>query len=270
MRIVFIGDVVGRSGRVAFLSALPTFRDELKADAVIVNGENAAGGFGITMAIAEEFLEAGTDLITTGNHVWDQRDLIQTIDNEPRILRPLNMVGVPGRGIGEFKTARGKRVVVLQVIGRLFTGMYDDPFQALEKELQRWSLGGNADAIIVDVHAETTSEKASLGHYLDGRVTAVVGTHTHVPTSDARILVGGTGFMTDIGMTGDYDSVIGMVKEHAMQRWLSDVPGSRLTPAMGEATLCAVMIEVDPATGLARAIRPIRKGPALEEAWPLS
>ncbi len=269
MRIVFVGDVVGRSGRTALLEVLPSFRNDLKADAVIVNGENAAGGFGITAAIAEEFLAAGVDCITMGNHVWDQKDLIRAIDGEPRIVRPLNMaMGTPGRGVHEVRTARGKRLVVMQVIGRLFTGMYDDPFRAVANELAKLSLGANVDAILVDIHAETTSEKASLGHHLDGRVSAVVGTHTHIPTADARVLAAGTAFITDVGMTGDYDSVIGMVKEYAVQRWLSSLPSQRLAPAMGEATLCAVLIDTDDATGLARSIRPIRRGPGLEAAWP--
>ncbi|MCB9944928.1 MAG: TIGR00282 family metallophosphoesterase [Geminicoccaceae bacterium] len=259
MRILFVGDVVGRSGRKVLIDELPGLRQSLRLDAVIVNGENAAGGFGLTLAIAREFLDSGTDLITLGNHAWDQRELVGQIDREPRIIRPLNLSpGAPGRGIGEFRTTRGKRVVVLQVLGRLFMGMQDCAFRALEAELAKLFLGGNADAIIVDVHAEATSEKQALGHFLDGRVSLVVGTHTHIPTADHRILKGGTAYMTDVGMTGDYDSVIGMDSQISIQRWRSPVPGPRLEPASGEATLCGVVVETDDRTGLAVDIAPLR------------
>jgi metallophosphoesterase (TIGR00282 family) len=236
---------------------------------VVLNGENAAGGYGLTAIIARELFAAGVDVITTGNHVWDQRELLGVIGAEPRIIRPLNMApGTPGRGIAEIRTARGKRLIIAQVIGRLFMGLYDDPFRALETELPRWILGGNADAILIDVHAEATSEKMALGHFLDGRVSLVAGTHTHVPTADAQILPGGTGYITDIGMTGDYDSVIGMDKLASLQRWCSDVPGKRLEPAHGPASLCAVLLETDDQTGLARRIEPVRLGGRLAEARP--
>ncbi|MEK0084356.1 TIGR00282 family metallophosphoesterase [Benzoatithermus flavus] len=269
MRILYVGDVVGRSGRSRVIAELPRLKAQLRLDVAIVNGENAAGGYGITAAIANELFAAGADAITMGNHVWDQRELIGYIDREPRIIRPLNLApGTPGRGVVELRTARGQRVVVMQVLGRLFMGLYDDPFRTLEAELRRHALGGTAQAIVVDVHAEATSEKVALGHFLDGRVSLVAGTHTHVPTADARILPGGTGYITDVGMTGDYDSVIGMDKAGSLQRWRSDVPGQRLMPAMGEAMLCAVLVETDDRTGLARRIEPVRLGQGLRPVVP--
>lgn len=269
VRILYVGDVVGRAGRSILLARLPELRRTLALDAVLVNGENAAAGYGLTAAIANEFFAAGTDVITMGNHTWDQRELVGHIDREPRIVRPLNMApGTPGRGVTELKTVRGQKVLVLQVLGRLFMGLCDDPFRVLDTELKRHALGGTAQAIVVDVHAEATSEKTALGHFLDGRVSLVAGTHTHVPTADARILPGGTAYITDIGMTGDYDSVIGMDKAGSLQRWRTDVPGQRLSPAMGEAMLCAVLVETDDRTGLARRIEPVRLGSGLTPAGP--
>lgn len=269
VRILYVGDVVGRAGRSILLARLPELRRTLALDAVLVNGENAAAGYGLTAAIANEFFAAGTDVITMGNHTWDQRELVGHIDREPRIVRPLNMApGTPGRGVAELKTVRGQKVLVLQVLGRLFMGLCDDPFRVLDTELKRHALGGTAQAIVVDVHAEATSEKTALGHFLDGRVSLVAGTHTHVPTADARILPGGTAYITDIGMTGDYDSVIGMDKAGSLQRWRTDVPGQRLSPAMGEAMLCAVLVETDDRTGLARRIEPVRLGSGLTPAGP--
>ena len=261
MRLLFCGDVVGRAGRKALLEKLPELRADLALDAVIVNAENAAGGFGITPALCEEFLAAGTDVITTGNHVFDQREIIGHMDREPRIIRPLNMVpGTPGRASAEVRLVNGRKLLVLQVMGRLFMGAYDDPFRALEGELARHALGATVHAIVVDVHAEATSEKMALAHLADGRASAVIGTHTHVPTADAWILPGGTAYVTDVGMTGDYDSVIGMNKAVSLQRFRSHVPGPRNTPALGEATLCAVYLEIDDRTGLAARIEPLRLG----------
>jgi metallophosphoesterase (TIGR00282 family) len=269
VRILFIGDIVGRSGRAAVFAHLPELRRRYAPDRIVANAENAAAGFGLTRAIADQFFEAGIDLLTLGNHCWDQRELVAHIENEPRILRPLNMApGTPGRGLQVTRDERGRDLVVCQVIGRLFMGLYDDPFRALEAALGPWRLGGNAAAILVDVHAEATSEKMALAHFLDGRVSAVVGTHTHVPTADARVLGGGTACMTDVGMTGDYDSVIGMDKEGSILRWRRDVPTPRLEPAAGEATLCAALIETDDATGLARTILPIRVGGCLAPSLP--
>lgn len=267
MKILFVGDIVGRAGRAVALAELPGLRERLGLDVVIVNAENAAGGFGLTAAIAGDLFAAGADLLTLGNHAWDQRELIGHIQREPRIIRPLNMQpGTPGQGVGSVRTARGRRVVVLQVMGRLFTGLYGDPFAQLEATLGAWYLGGNADAIIVDVHAEATSEKTAIGHFLDGRVSLVVGTHTHVPTADHRVLPGGTAYISDVGMTGDYDSVIGMDKAISLERWRSSVPGPRLQPAEGAATLCAVVVTTDPGTGLATGIEPVRLGGGLAPA----
>jgi metallophosphoesterase (TIGR00282 family) len=270
MRILFCGDVVGRSGRKILLQRLPELRTALALDAVIVNGENAAGGFGITAGLCQEFYAAGADLITTGNHVFDQRELIGYSERDPRLIRPLNMMpGTPGRGSAQVALADGRKLLVLQVMGRLFMGAYDDPFRALEGELAKHPLGAGAQAIVIDLHAEATSEKMALGHLADGRASLVAGTHTHVPTADAQILPGGTAYITDIGMTGDYDSVIGMSKAIAIQRFRSHVPGSRNTPALGEATLCAVYLETDDASGLARTIAPLRLGGRLAPCWPL-
>ncbi len=261
MRLLFCGDVVGRAGRKVLLQKLPELRTGLRLDAVVVNGENAAGGFGITAAICQEFYAAGADLITTGNHVFDQRDLIGYCDREPRLIRPLNLMpGTPGRGSAQLALSDGRKLLVLQVMGRLFMGAYDDPFRALDSELARYPLRASVQAIVVDLHAEATSEKMALGHLADGRASLVAGTHTHVPTADAQILPGGTAYISDIGMTGDYDSVIGMNKAVALQRFRTHVPGPRNTPALGDATLCAVYLETDDATGLARTIRPIRLG----------
>lgn len=269
MRILYVGDIVGRSGRAVLLAELAGLRRALALDAAVVNVENAAGGFGVTPQLVREFLEAGADLLTLGNHAWDQRDLVGFIDSEPRLVRPLNMQpGTPGRGVAELRAARGRRLVVMQVLGRLFMGLADDPFRALDAELARWILGGNAQAILVDVHAEATSEKTAIGHHLDGRVSLVAGTHTHVPTADAQILPGGTGYITDVGMTGDYDSVIGMDKGISLQRWQTSTPTRKLEPAVGDATLCAVFVETDDATGLARRVEPIRLRGRLAPAFP--
>lgn len=259
MRILYCGDVVGRAGREVLIDQLPKLRQKHRLDAIVVNGENAAGGFGLTVAICEDFFQAGADLITTGNHVFDQRELIGHLDKEPRLVRPLNMApGTPGRGIVDVQLADGRRLLVIQLMGQLFMGSFDDPFRALEAALSKFVLGSSVQAILVDIHAEATSEKMAVGHAADGRASLVAGTHTHVPTADAQILSGGTAYITDVGMTGDYDSVIGMDKQAALKRFRSDLPGPRLTPALGEATLCAVLVETDDRTGLARSIEPLR------------
>lgn len=259
MRFLYCGDVVGRAGREVVLASLPSLRERHRLDVIVVNGENAAGGFGLTPTICSDFFEAGADLITTGNHVFDQRDIIPHLNKEPRLIRPLNMTpGTPGRGVGEVELPDGRRFLAIQLMGRLFMGSYDDPFRALEAELLKYRLGHSASAILVDIHAEATSEKMAIGHAADGRVSLVAGTHTHVPTADAHILVGGTAYITDVGMTGDYDSVIGMEKETSLKRFRSSLPGPRMTPALNEATLCAVLVETDDRTGLARHVEPIR------------
>ncbi|MGI9508026.1 MAG: TIGR00282 family metallophosphoesterase [Geminicoccaceae bacterium] len=259
MRILYCGDVVGRSGREAVTATLKQLRELHRLDVVVVNGENAAGGFGLTAAICDDFFSAGADLITTGNHAFDQREIIGHINKESRLIRPLNMAqGTPGRGVGEVRLPDGRRFLTIQLMGRLFMGLYDDPFRALEAELAKYMLGQSVQAILVDIHAEATSEKLAIGHTADGRVSLVAGTHTHVPTADAQILTGGTAYITDVGMTGDYDSIIGMEKESSMKRFRSDVPGPRMTPALGEATLCAVIVETDDKTGLARSIKQLK------------
>jgi len=259
MRILYCGDVVGRSGRDVIVSSLPSLRERLHLDIIVVNGENAAGGFGLTPAICDDFFKVGADLITTGNHVFDQRDIIGHINKEMRLIRPLNMTeGTPGRGVGEVRLADGRRFLAIQLMGRLFMGSYDDPFRALELELAKYVMGQTVHAILVDIHAEATSEKLAIGHTADGHVSLVAGTHTHVPTADAQILSGGTAYITDVGMTGDYDSVIGMEKQSSMKRFKSHVPGPRMTPALGEATLCAVMVETDDRTGLAKSVEQIK------------
>ena len=269
MRILVCGDVVGKSGRQAITQRLPELRARLELDFVIVNGENAAHGFGITDKICAGFYEAGADAITTGNHVWDQREIMNYIGGDPKLLRPMNYPdGTPGAGTGVYDAPGSRRVLVIHPMCRLFMDPLDDPFAAVEAVLAKHRLGDKLDAIIVDVHGEATSEKQAMGHFLDGRVSAVVGTHTHVPTADARILPGGTAFQTDIGMTGDYDSVIGMQKKNATARFTTKLPQARLEPADGEATLCAVFIETDDATGLAMRIEPLRAGGGLAQAQP--
>jgi metallophosphoesterase (TIGR00282 family) len=269
MRLLFLGDIVGRPGRNAVTERLPGLRERWRLDCVIINGENAAHGFGITETIARDLHDAGADVITTGNHVFDQREIIPHLERDARLLRPLNMMpGTPGRGVAELRLPDGRNLLVAQIMGRLFMGTYDDPFRAIEAILARYRLGANASAIVVDVHAEATSEKMALGHFLDGRASLVVGTHTHIPTADAQILSGGTAYISDVGMTGDYDSVIGMVKDVSLTRFRSHLPGTRNTPALGNATLCAVLVETDDASGLARRIDPVRIGGRLAPASP--
>ncbi|MGF1623204.1 MAG: TIGR00282 family metallophosphoesterase [Rhodomicrobiaceae bacterium] len=269
MRILFIGDVVGRSGRTAVCRELPRLKKRFEIDFAIVNGENSAGGFGITEAICQDLLDAGADVITTGNHVWDQRETLVYIDRHPQLLRPANFpAGTPGRGSGIYESARGGRVMVINIMGRVFMDPLDCPFQALERELSEGGLKSKADAIIVDLHAEATAEKQTIGHFADGRVTAVLGTHTHVPTADEHILPGGTAYMTDVGMCGDFQGVIGMRKEEPLQRMQSKIPNARFEPSLGTATICGVMIDVDIQSGLATRIEPLRMGGALREVAP--
>jgi metallophosphoesterase (TIGR00282 family) len=269
MRLLFCGDIMGRTGRDAVQREMPRLREQLGLDFVVVNGENAAAGFGITARICQDLYAVGVDCITTGNHVWDQRELMATIDGDARLLRPANYpVGTPGRGARLFQLADGRKILVANVMTRLFMDPLDDPFAAMERELQGRTLGQTVQAVIVDVHGEATSEKMAMGHFLDGRASLVVGSHSHVPTADAQILPGGTGYQSDAGMCGDYDSVIGMQKAPAIQRFVRKLPGERLSPAEGEATLCGVFVETDDATGLAKRIAPVRVGGRLQPAWP--
>src|SRR6476619_7362698 len=269
MRILFIGDVVGRSGRTVVLEQLPGLIADWKLDLVVINGENAAGGFGITEVIYNEFIDAGADAITLGNHAWDQREALVFIERAPRLIRPLNYPkGTPGRGATLIDTKNGKRALVINAMGRIFMDPLDDPFAAVEHELAACPLKQSADAIIVDIHAEATSEKQAMGHFCDGRASLVVGTHTHAPTADHQILPHGTAFVSDVGMSGDYNSVIGMDKEEPMMRFLRKISGARFEPASGPATLCGLAVETDDATGLARRIAAVRLGGRLEEARP--
>jgi metallophosphoesterase (TIGR00282 family) len=269
MRLLFIGDVVGRAGRAALLDHLPGLRTRYALDFVVVNGENAAGGFGITEAICDEFLGAGADCVTLGNHSFDQREALVFIERQPRLLRPANYpAGTPGRGANLFETRAGQRVLVMNAMGRIFMDAMDDPFASVEREVSACPLGLGCDAFLLDFHAETTSEKMAMGHFCDGRASLVVGTHTHVPTADHQILPGGTAFQSDAGMTGDFDSVIGMDKEEPLRRFTRKIPAGRFEPAMGEATLCGLAVDLDDATGLARAVAPVRLGGRLSQALP--
>jgi metallophosphoesterase (TIGR00282 family) len=269
MRLLFVGDVVGRSGRAIVIERLPRLIAEWKLDLVVVNGENAAGGFGITEAIYQELIDAGADAITLGNHAWDQREALVFIERAPRLIRPANYPpGTPGRGTTLITAKNGARVLIVNAMGRIFMEPLDDPFAAVERELQACPLGRGADAIIIDMHAEATSEKQAMGFFADGRATLVVGTHTHVPTADHRILPGGTAFVSDVGMTGDYNSIIGMAKDEPIGRFLRRIPSGKFEPALGPATLCAIAVETDGATGLAARVAAVRFGGRLEEARP--
>ena len=266
---MYLGDVVGRSGRDAACARMQGYRDRFDLDLLIVNGENAASGFGITEKICKQFFDAGADIILTGNHVWDQREIIPVFEREPRLLRPVNFPdGTPGSGSIIVDLPRGRRALVLQVMGRIFMDPLGDPFAAVDKALAGHRLGPEINFILVDIHGEATSEKTAMGHYLDGRVSAVIGTHTHVPTADHQILPGGTAYQSDTGMCGDFDSVIGMQKDEPLQRFIRKIPGGRFTPALGEATVCGVYLETDDRSGLARRIELVRDGGRLSQTMP--
>ncbi len=269
MRLLYCGDVVGRAGRAALAAELPNLRKTLGLDLVVVCGENAAHGFGISIRICEDMLESGVDVVTTGNHVWDQREIIPHLDKQPRLLRPANFPpGTPGNGHVIVEAGRGRKVLVVQVMGRLFMDPLDDPFRAVDDLLKRYPLGATVQGIIVDIHAEATSEKGAMGAFCDGRASLVVGSHSHIPTADARVMRGGTAFQTDAGMCGCYDSVIGMVKEPAIARFIRKMPGERLGPADGEGTLCGTFVETDDRTGLALRCEPVRLGGELAQVIP--
>jgi metallophosphoesterase (TIGR00282 family) len=271
MRIAFFGDVIGRSGRDGLAEHLPGLKRRLGLDFVICNAENAAAGFGITESTARELFQAGADCLTLGNHAWDQKEAVTYIVREPRLIRPLNyprLADAPGRGAQLFETERGYRVLVVNLLGRVHMDSLDDPFAAVDRELEACPLGQAADAVVVDMHAEATSEKMAMGHFCDGRASLVVGTHTHVPTADAQVLPAGTGYQTDAGGCCDYDSVIGNEKDEPLRRFTTRIAGGRYRPASGPATVCGVFVETDPATGLARRIEPIRVGGRLSQHVP--
>ena len=259
MRIFYCGDVVGRSGREAVLSNVEYIRKEMKPDVIVANVENASHGFGVTTGICRDFLAQGIDALVTGNHVWQQREIIPFLDESKKIIRPLNYPeNLAGRGSMEIALPDGRKLLIAQVLGRLFMEAVDCPVQAIDKLLKNYTLGRNIDAILVDIHAEATSEKISFGYYLDGRVSAVAGTHTHVPTADWRILPKGTAYITDVGMCGNYDSVLGFEVEEPVNRLARRYTGGRLSPAKGKGNVYAIMVETDDKTGLAKSIEQIK------------
>ncbi|MEM7597429.1 MAG: TIGR00282 family metallophosphoesterase [Pseudomonadota bacterium] len=270
MKILFLGDVMGRAGRQAIIDKLPSLKADWGLDFVVVNAENATGGMGLSGTHAKLILDAGADCITLGDHAFDQKDMMQFIETEPRILRPVNFAkGAPGRGHRVFTATRGRKVLVTQVLGQVFMRRaYDDPFSAIDGVLMKHALGGGVQAALVDIHCEATSEKMAMGHFCDGRASMVVGSHTHVPTGDAQILPGGTAFQADAGMCGDYLSVIGMDKEEPMRRFITGMSKARFTPALGEATLCGLYVETDDKTGKATRVEMIREGGRLMTAVP--
>lgn len=270
MRILFFGDVFGRSGRDGLARHLPELKEKLAPDVIVVNAENSAGGDGVTVKLAKEFFDMGIACLTTGNHVWGQRELVATIDQEPRILRPHNYPeGTPGRGLFVQSLPDGRKLLVVNIMARYFMSpTLDDPFACAEKVLSQYRLGSAVQAILVDFHGEITSEKTAFGHICDGRVSAVLGTHTHVPTSDARILEKGTAYQTDVGMCGDYAGIIGVKKEIALWRFTHATPGERMAPSEGEATICGAFVVTDDKTGLAQSIAPLQIGGVLGRSVP--
>ncbi len=261
MKIIFIGDIVGKEARQTFINKISDIKSTYQTDAIIVNAENAAAGFGLTKKIANQLLEAGVDVITLGNHAWDQKEMLSHIEECPNIVRALNYPsGVPGRGYYDLKLHDGRNIIVLQIMLRLFMGLsLDDPFNVTQIFLKKEKLGSTCNAIIVDMHGEATSEKNAYGHYFDGKVSAILGTHTHIPTSDAKILEGGTAYQTDVGMTGNYNSVIGMDKENPIHSFIKGYrPEGRFFPAEGKITICGAFIETDDKTGLSKKIEPFQ------------
>ena len=266
MNILLLGDIFGSPGRKALIDNLPSLIRDKKLDFVVVNGENAADpGVGITKRIVEDFLELGVDVITTGNHVWDQKEAMEFIISEQRLLRPDNLIkGSPGLGFGIFKSKNNKKVAVINLMGNVFMKKSDDVFQAAKNFIKKVKLKKDADFIIVDMHAETTSEKMAMGHFFDGKATMVVGTHTHVPTSDYKIMDNGTAYQTDVGMCGDYNSVIGMNKENSLKKFLKDPSAVKHYPSKGDATISGLIVVADDKNGLAKNIEPVILGGSLK------
>jgi metallophosphoesterase (TIGR00282 family) len=272
MKVVFLGDVMGRAGRAAIAEYLPRMRRDWALDFVCVNGENATNGAGLSAAHAQELLEAGADCITLGDHAFDQRDMLQFIETEQRIIRPLNFAkgpAAPGRGARVFQTHSGARILVAQVLGQVFMKRdFDDPFAAVGKLLDSHPRGGQVQAVLLDMHCEATSEKMGMGHFCDGRASIVVGTHTHVPTGDAQILPNGTAFLTDAGMCGDYNSIIGMEAAEPLRRFTTGMVKGRMQPAKGPATVSGIYAEIDPSTGAAVRVEMVRQGGRLAPSGP--
>ncbi|AGA65215.1 Phosphoesterase protein [Liberibacter crescens BT-1] len=270
MRLLFLGDMVGRTGRSIVHKTVPRLIQNLKLDFVIVNGENSAGGFGITEKIFLETINSGVDVMTTGNHVWDQKEAIIFSQRHNRFLRPANYPsGTPGYSSGLYSARNGARVLVTNIMGRVFMNpILDDPFKTAETILKDCPLKEQADVIVFDFHAEATSEKQCFAHFVDGRVSLVVGTHTHVPTADFQILDNGTGYISDVGMCGDYNSSIGLDKEEPLNRFISQIPHNKFTVAEGPATLCGICAEISDVTGLTEKIAPLRIGARLSETLP--
>ena len=267
---MFLGDVMGRAGRKAVTERLPGLREAWGLDFVVVNGENATSGVGLSAEHARAILAAGADAVTLGDHAFDQKDMLRFIETEPRVIRPLNYSKVaPGHGARVFAAPGGRKVLVAQVLGQVFMKRpFDDPFSAIETVLKAHPRGGAVQASLIDIHCEATSEKMAMGHWCDGRASVVVGTHTHVPTADAQILPGGTAFQSDAGMCGDYDSVIGMNKMEPLRRFITGMASGRFEPGSGPATLCGLFVETDDATGKAVRQAMVRVGGRLDQAGP--
>lgn len=269
MRILFLGDVVGHDGRRAVVQTLPDFIRRHSVDFTVIDGDNAAHGFGLTSGVCKDFFEAGADVITTGNHGFAQADFHPYLNVEPRVLRPANLpAGAPGSGCGFYRLKDGRAVAVMHLQARTFMDMTENPFLTARDWTERVRLGIDVQANLIDVHGEATSEKMALGHYCDGKVSFVVGTHTHIPTADAQILNGGTAYMTDAGMCGCFDSVIGMDKEEPIRRFVTNMRRDKYTPAKGDVTVCGAFVETDDKTGLAQKICAVRYGGRLEESLP--
>lgn len=270
MKILFLGDVMGRSGRAAITTHLPRLREDWRLDFVVVNGENATSGMGLSGEHAALLFAAGADVVTLGDHAFDQKDMLAYIEKEPRIIRPINYSkAAPGVGARVFNAPGGRKVLVAQVLGQVFMKRpFDDPFSALDAVLRQYPMGGQVNASLIDIHCEATSEKMATGHFCDGRASIVVGTHTHVPTADAMILPGGTAYQTDAGMCGDYNSVIGMDKAEPLRRFITGMPKARFAPAAEEATLSGLYVETDDRSGKATRVAMVRQGGRLAQAGP--
>jgi 2',3'-cyclic-nucleotide 2'-phosphodiesterase len=267
MKILFCGDVVGSSGRKTILENLPKIKAQHQIDFTIVNCDNASGGFGINKNTYTQFASSGIDVITGGDHIWDQREVVSFIAESKKLLRPANFPNsAPGVGFRIYQTAQNKKVLVIHLLGQVFVKYHVScPFEAAENILKNYQLGKDVDAIFVDFHAEATSEKMAMGKFLDGKVSAVIGTHTHIPTADCHVMKSGTAYQTDAGMCGDYNSVIGMEESVPLQMFLHKRKFNKMTPAQGEATLCGAIVETDDVTGLARKITPIKLGGILSD-----